>query len=198
MTKEIEVNRRAWHARVYLWWYYTKWPHRRSEGPKTASNLCPYVRAVVLWAPLRWLFYQGRIGKVQLRVAWIAWPIFLVSIPQPLGYISYNLKRALWISDAILGAAAVIIGLCFVVVYIAEWADRKWYWASRLKTWKIDRRHRAEVRREGPPRRRAAQQPRAEPRAPASARASEARSERSERRGVRGTPRPPAKENARA
>ena len=146
MTKEIEVNRRAWHARVYLWWYYTKWPHRRSEGPKTASNLCPYVRAVVLWAPLRWLFYQGRIGKVQLRVAWVAWRVFLVSIPQPLGYISYNLKRALWISDAILGAAAVIIGLCFVVVYIAEWADQKWYWASRLETWKIDRRHRAEVR----------------------------------------------------
>ena len=40
----------------------------------------------------------------------------------------------------------VIIGLCFVVVYIAEWADRKWYWASRLETWKIDRRHRAGVR----------------------------------------------------
>lgn len=38
--------------RVYKWWYMEKY----RGFPSKHVNLCPYLRAVLLWAPLRFLF----------------------------------------------------------------------------------------------------------------------------------------------
>lgn len=51
----LKVDRNSWHARMYLW-------HRRQKGQHFTNsvNLCPYMRTVLLWAPLRWLLLTGR------------------------------------------------------------------------------------------------------------------------------------------
>ena len=131
----IEVSNSSWHARVYLWWYYAKWPKKREYGEKVVGNLCPYVRTVLLWAPCRWLFYQGKLGMV--RVAFIAWPLLLVSLPQPLGYLSYKVKHIFWLVDAGLASTILFIAICYVCALIlnqfADWADRRWDWTGALE-----------------------------------------------------------------
>ena len=67
----MQISSFSWHARVYKWWLNKKpgWSHPRSH------NLCLYVRAVLIWAPLRWLFLQGKIGPLHVTAA--SWPIIL-------------------------------------------------------------------------------------------------------------------------
>jgi hypothetical protein len=137
----IEVNRESWHARVYLWWYFAAFPHRRRDyeqgWDKPSSNLCPYVRVVLLWAPLRWLFYQGRVGIVP--VAWIAWPVLLLALPQPLGYLSYTLKRALWITDIVLALVAMFALTIYLSVLLSDWLDRRFGLHDRFRKMEQDR-----------------------------------------------------------
>ena len=61
------VDKSSWHARLYFWWHKQKRPN---GSEPTVVNLCPYVRTVLLWAPLRFVFLHR-------FVRWISWPLLL-------------------------------------------------------------------------------------------------------------------------
>lgn len=90
------IDRQSWHWRVYSWWYGHKYHscrwvvdedglehwQRHSVEPER-SNLCPYMRAVMFWAPLRWFFAWGSIWNVipalwALALVLVALPVFSV------------------------------------------------------------------------------------------------------------------------
>ena len=66
----MKIEESSWHYRVYCW--FTGRHHSQ-------VNLCPYVRTVFLWAPLRFLFGDGKIGR--FYVAAFVWPAVLTSAP---------------------------------------------------------------------------------------------------------------------
>jgi hypothetical protein len=155
----IEVNRESWHAKVYLWWYYAKWPNKKREReydlargygePKKSSNLCPYVRTVLFWAPCRWLFYQGKIGRIPVPYVFV--PVILLSIPQPAGYLSYELKKILWAMDIILFGVALLALLVWGVAIVVDLLDQKLGWANKLASYKLEKRLRKEYEPIVPP-----------------------------------------------
>lgn len=116
----MTVDRNSWHARIYLWWYSNKYDYR--DAAKASSNLCPYMRAVMFWAPLRFLFWGWAIlfhvGDKAIRLCYFTWPLFLYSLPVTLGYASYRAKIILLIiyGDTVLGALSlgVIIGSVYL------------------------------------------------------------------------------------
>lgn len=113
------VDREAWHCRVYRWWYRHKYARR---GDKTFSNLCPYMRAVMFWAPMRALFsnwitlFTVRGKKVPLCV--VTWPIFLYATPKLLGYASWNVKMGIWTVYIILSSMALLIAIGVGISYL--------------------------------------------------------------------------------
>ena len=69
------VNPQSWHSKMYRWWYRQKY----GEEPRHSGNLCPYMRAILFWSWMRWLFIGGRVGPVRAPV--LSWPLLLASIP---------------------------------------------------------------------------------------------------------------------
>lgn len=127
----MQVSASSWHVRVYRWWYDHKYKRDSWETPKTHSNLCPYMRAVMFWAPLRALFWDWitvcRIGSLRIPLNLIVITTLAYGLPQPLGYLSYKLKIAMWIvtllSSAICLLTVTILWICFA---ISDWkADRR-------------------------------------------------------------------------
>lgn len=71
------IDRNSWHWRVYQWWYNRKFPSRSYENapwfkPLTSVNLCPYVRTILFWAPIRWLTIWGP-RKLNVAVETVGW-----------------------------------------------------------------------------------------------------------------------------
>lgn len=137
MSAVIEVNTDSWHVKVYKWWYRTKWPHK---GKPERTNLCPYVRTVLIWAPIRWLFYQGRIKNI--RIPYVFIPTFLLSIPQPLGYVSFTIKWLLWRLNLIFACAAVVLGIVVGVTYISLALDEKYSFTAKYRKSQVLRQRR--------------------------------------------------------
>ena len=51
----MKISRENWHFKVFAWWY--KESHKFCYSTyDTSYNLCPYVRAIMVWAPIRFLF----------------------------------------------------------------------------------------------------------------------------------------------
>ncbi len=120
----MEVNRSSWHARVYSWWYSHKYNHGYPVM-KASSNLCPYMRAVMFWAPLRFIFWNWVEIKVTRRIRFtlncLTLPLMAYFVPLLLGYVSYYLKIALW--GAFLGMSVLtILTVCVLgtVFFIKE------------------------------------------------------------------------------
>jgi hypothetical protein len=96
------VRRKSWHARIYKWWYEHKYPNPIGAGKssfdrKQRTNLCPYVRAVVFWAPLRFIFWDWvellHWGpRYVLTLNMLTIPTLLYSVPKIVGYWSYDMK----------------------------------------------------------------------------------------------------------
>ena len=102
----MKVNRTSWHARIYLWWYAHKYPANGDNLPFTGrANLCPYMRTVLIYAPLRFLLTDWKTKWLPITL----WPILLFGIPKLMGWISYDMKMFLWITEAVLAAAATLI-----------------------------------------------------------------------------------------
>ena len=96
----MRVKRSSWHAAVYLWWYAHKYTD--AEGEKTSANLCPYVRTVLIYAPLRFLLTDWKTKWLPITI----WPTLLIGIPKLVGWFSYNLKVEMWIVEMCLGGFA--------------------------------------------------------------------------------------------
>lgn len=128
------VDRESWHYRIYEWWYNHKYPGRYSCSRKTSTNLCPYVRAILFWAPLRFIFwswakvyewdylYNSEGGKpvydkyIPLNVLTI--PFLLYTVPKLAGYASWKFKYALWQVEIALGIALTVIGVVAGLIYV--------------------------------------------------------------------------------
>lgn len=122
----LEVSRSSWHARIYRWWYQQKYGATREQtdystpewrvvnisNDPTKSNLCPYMRAVMFWSWMRWLFIGGRVWKI--RVPFVVWGLLIVEAPRWAGIISYDLKRTIWIGYAIAVALAVALAVLWL------------------------------------------------------------------------------------
>jgi hypothetical protein len=128
----IEVSNASWHARLYLWWYYAKWPkkrieHEREGEGKVVGNLCPYVRTVLFWAPCRWLFYQGVKYVFWIVDAILA--IFIVGalVAEPIRSASTCAKIG-WV-------------LALLLNWLLELADERWHWVDRLVTRRRKKRY---------------------------------------------------------
>jgi hypothetical protein len=108
------VNRSSWHSRIYLWWY-----KRKYGGVPMRTNLCPYMRAILFWSWLRWIFFDGFIGKVP--VAPFTYVFLLVEIPRWLGVLSYSLKVAFLTLYA-------IFGLVLFLIVVFHLLGKAWDW----------------------------------------------------------------------
>jgi small-conductance mechanosensitive channel len=126
----MQVSRNSWHTRVYLWWYTHKYNNGYKPTDKTSSNLCPYVRAVLFWAPLRLLFWdwvklwESATSDWYISLNMFTIPLMAYFVPLMLGYVNYYLKFVLWmtvISVAVL--AVIIVGLTLSCIKIKEELD---------------------------------------------------------------------------
>ncbi len=110
----MKIDEQSWHCKTYQWWY-----NRKYGGPnmRSCSNLCPYMRAVVFWAPMRFLF-TGAIsfGKIPLGVFTI--PATVLSAPIIAGYLSYSIKSGIWFAYGIFGGAALALAAVMGLVYM--------------------------------------------------------------------------------
>lgn len=87
----MKITADSWHCKLYQWWYRNKY-HSESLGH---TNLCPYVRSVIFWAPARALFGGWiKLGRVPINSLTI--PALLYSIPTLFGYWSYEAKIHIW------------------------------------------------------------------------------------------------------
>lgn len=113
------VDRNSWHARVYSWWYSKKYDF---PFEKTRSNLCPYMRAVMFWAPLRALFLDSiqlfRVWKTDIYLNWFLIPITMYVAPKLLGYFNYDTKMVFWIIYMAVGLVCGVLGLAALVIYV--------------------------------------------------------------------------------
>lgn len=111
----MKINKSSWHARIYRWWHWDKYDSG-SEG----VNLCKYVRVVLLYGPLRWLF-NGEVRSFPIGVV-----TFLFLIGSPLMFIT-NWEAL----GAVLLAYASILGIALLLVVC--WALQKYEVWDRIK-----------------------------------------------------------------
>lgn len=113
------VSSDSWHAKVYRWWYARKFNIQDASELPRHTNLCPYMRVVLFWAWLRWLFIDG---EVTVRGQEIPIPPFiiiflLIEIPRWVGMVSYGLKNVLWTVE---GIAALVVLVVFIILAISQ------------------------------------------------------------------------------
>lgn len=56
------IPRTMFFDQIYVWWY--KHAFSEYDNPPKFVNLCPYMRAILIWAPLRWIFLHGSLRSV--------------------------------------------------------------------------------------------------------------------------------------
>lgn len=136
----MHISCSSWHLKVYWWWF----EKRKGYRPYlTQVNLCPYVRAVLLWAPLSLLFrnwvklYKWKSGRyVSLNMVTI--PVAMYVVPKLMGYLSYNAKMMLFVFEAIamfsVLMAVILTGIAKLIVNGVKWSKEKGdYWEKPLK-----------------------------------------------------------------
>ena len=110
----------AWFHRIYLWWYRHKYgPHQTP----TTSNLCPYMRVLFLWAPLRAIFWDWvRIGWFPINVVTI--PTLWIAVANLLGYVSYTAKLVMYVMFVCGVLAGLGIGLIILSFAVVDNTDQ--------------------------------------------------------------------------
>lgn len=91
----MTIRKNSWHYKVYCWF---------TDSETESVNLCPYVRTVFIWSPLRFFFGDGKIRRVY--VAAVTWPLLFSAAPIIVWH--FQRKAAIAILWAYLVCAAVI------------------------------------------------------------------------------------------
>ena len=116
------VSNQSWHVRVYHWWYENKY-----GGRNVRSNLCPYMRAVMFWAPLRAIFSDWiELTRWKIPLNYITIPIIVISLPFLVGYLSYGGKVTIWIIYAVLTGIAIVLSLGFGIAWLFDEDGMNW------------------------------------------------------------------------
>lgn len=117
----MKIDRTAWHTRIYLWWYGHKYSSYEAVDKKV-SNLCPYMRVVMFWAPLRFVFSTWvelfEIRGVTVSLNFLTIPVLLWIAPILAGYANYNLKMCLWLMYLSLVCIAAGLAFLFGIAYL--------------------------------------------------------------------------------
>jgi hypothetical protein len=106
------VDKTSWHTRLYFWWHkakYPNWPYPHWPEP-TSVNLCPYVRTVLFWAPLRFVF----LGKVLRWFSWSALGLLLQYLLCLMGY------------KALAVEATIVLALVAMMAVVGSMAGLSW------------------------------------------------------------------------
>lgn len=98
----IKVSSQALHTRIYLWWYWKKY-----NQPKYGStNLCPYMRTVMFWAPIRAIFWDWiKVFSIPL------WDNDTLQIPLN----ALTIPSLLFVFAKLIGYHAFLPKLCFLI-----------------------------------------------------------------------------------
>jgi hypothetical protein len=135
--RQHKVNRNSLHARIYLWWYEHKYKDNYAKKDKPGTNLCPYMRAILFWAPFRFIFWNWvKVYEwsydMYISLNMLTIPFLMTFIPLLAGFGSYKLKKGLWIVDlVILGVAALIGVVCLLVLLIGIMIEEYKSWKSK-------------------------------------------------------------------
>lgn len=136
----MKIDGNSWHCKVYQWWYQHKYEKKEWEYKwdgvdfvkhyktpvKTNSNLCPYMRAVLIWAPMRALLWDWvEIGGIPLNAIAILVAFFM------LPFLFRRAAHVLWMAYAVaLIGFTVGSGCVWGVGLVVKYA--KWGWVKRL------------------------------------------------------------------
>lgn len=105
------INQKSFHNRIYRWWYRNKY----GVNP-VRSNLCPYMRTVLFWAPIRAVFGTwNKIGRVPINALTI--PTLLTWLPLFVGKYSYNVKTTIFFLYGFFLFLAVLFGTTLGLIY---------------------------------------------------------------------------------
>jgi len=126
----FKVSYHSWHSELYHWWYEKKYGHPKAQP---VSNLCPYMRVVLFWAPLRILFWDW-VEVFGIPTYLISFPTILAAIPI-IGYLRGHHKFAarMW---EIYGLSIAIILAFILLIYIIASIER---WAKRRKANRVEK-----------------------------------------------------------
>ena len=125
----MKVDLNSWHCRLYRFHHRMKHGWEPSENHQWVTNLCPYMRTVLFYWWLRFLFINGKIPLTKRYYIPVPVPVIVYLfffLPGLLGVFSYSLKMflvTLYVAFAILAGA-----LLFLVTLI--WT------AEKYKDWK--------------------------------------------------------------
>jgi hypothetical protein len=117
----MKISKNTWHFKVFEFWFKQKHggydldTYTQSYYKETFS-LCPYVRAILLWAPPRWLFSRPRVWYTLGILA-----LALLSV-----FYHFHGVKGLEILGGVLAAAAGVIGLIVGVIYLWCKAEEQW------------------------------------------------------------------------
>jgi hypothetical protein len=131
------VSKKSWHARIYIWWYELKY----GSFTNTSVNLCPYMRAIMFWAPLRLLFTDAitffeieSLGDFPVCPPVFVIPALLYGIPKMLGYWSYDLKMGFWLFYVIAVVIVISILIAAGIVSIVKNQSVKSFFTKTVET----------------------------------------------------------------
>lgn len=116
MSDQLIVKANSWHYRVYTWWLA-----QSGAKPKTL-NLCPYMRAVLLWAPLHGVMWL--VGTF-LRI--LIWPFKRACRLTARGrrFLAWTTKNSHWL---FLGFMATMLGLSVIAQILDDgWWEALWF-----------------------------------------------------------------------
>jgi len=125
--RQHKVNRNSWHASIYLWWYGHKYKNNAARKTKPSTNLCPYMRAIMFWAPLRFIFWNWfKVYEwsydLYISLNMLTIPFLMVTLPILAGFGSYRVKHKLWILDLIILGSIALITVIAAAACLIEWA----------------------------------------------------------------------------
>src|SRR5438552_569514 len=107
--KQVQNCRKKFRRILYCRWYGHKY---HSVGMPSGANLCPYVRAVLFWAPLRFLFL-GRVSR------WVSWPLLVAAVE---GLLWALFGPRVFVPQFIVLTAMVTLGMVIAIILGIEWA----------------------------------------------------------------------------
>lgn len=110
----MTIRKASWHYKVYSFWHKGKYGNHPFDN---FVNLCPYMRAILFWSWMRWIFIDAKI------VSGLSWGT-IVALPWIFGnLLSGNLLYGLmWAYRTIL----FICGLCVCAVLETWIKDNVW------------------------------------------------------------------------
>lgn len=117
----MKISRNTWHFKVFEFWFKHAHDgydldHYTQSYYKETFSLCPYVRAILFWAPLCWLLTRPRV--------WYTLGTIALSL---LGALYHHTGiHGLEILGIILLAAAFVIGVVIGACVLTDKLARKW------------------------------------------------------------------------